>query len=50
VAPLAGRRARDPGRTAILKNNLDRADDQAAADQGGALPAHPNVRGSSYYH
>jgi transposase len=35
---------------AILKNNLDRADDQAAADQGGALPAHPNVRGSSYYH
>ncbi len=35
---------------AILKNNLDRVDDQAATQQGGALPAHPNVRGSSYYH
>ena len=34
---------------AILKNNLDRVDDEAAAEQA-ALPQHGNVRGSSYYH
>ncbi len=32
---------------AILKNNLDRADDAPAPP---ALPAHGNVRGGSYYH
>jgi transposase len=34
---------------AILKNNLDRADDEAVEEQA-ALPPHGNVRGSSHYH
>jgi hypothetical protein len=34
---------------AILKNNLDRTDDE---DDGAplSLPAHGNLRGSRYYH
>jgi hypothetical protein len=33
---------------AILKNNLDRAEDREQAQ--AALPLHANVRGSEYYH
>jgi transposase len=35
---------------AILKNNLDHVDEGASAEGRTALPAHSNVRGSSYYH
>ena len=35
---------------AILKNNLDRVDEESAAEKQAALPLHGNVRGSSYYH
>jgi transposase len=35
---------------AILKNNLDRADEAATAENQKALPRHGNVRGGTYYH
>jgi transposase len=35
---------------AILKNNLDRIDDDPTAPPPATLPPHSNVRGGSYYH